>query len=411
MRAMPWLLLALLLAAPPAEDPLEQLNAALEQEDFQTAAPLLESLLEEHPEEANLQFQLAFAYTRLGRSVEAVERYRKALELDATMAPARLNLALLLLDTDQPESAIAELEALLALRPDDPQAVRMLGHAYLRAQQPAKAVPYLDKAVAQDPQPQSRIELARALMDLKRWDAAAEQIAVLAEADPALAAMRIELAERVELAGDVEKALGLYQAHAAEQADPDAALLERIGFLLLNLERGEEAIGPLERAVSKSATPANRAALAQAYSIAKKTEEALDQLYSANVAAPDDPQLALRYANALLAQQQYEKAGPQYLRVTKLDPDLPEGWNGLAFCFYQSENYPATLQALAESAKRAPETAASIFLRALAEDKLKLYEQAQLSYRAFLEANPTSEDNIWQAQQRLSLIDRVLEKR
>ena len=408
---MPWLLLALLLAAPPAEDPLEQLNAALQKEDFQAAAPLLETLLEEHPEEANLQFQLGFAYTRLGRPAEAVQRYRKALEIDSSIAPARLNLALLLLDTEQPNDAISELQALLALRPDDPQAVRMLGHAYLRIEQPAEAVPYLEKAIAQDPQPQTRAELARALMALQRWDAAHEQIAGAAEADPSFAAMRLELAERVEMSGDREKALGLYQAHASQQAEPAAALLERIGFILLDLERAEEAIGPLEQAVAASPTAGNRAALAQAYLMAKKTEQALEQLYAATASAPEDGQLALRYANALLAQQQFEQAGPQYLRVTKLSPDLPDGWNGLAFCLYQVENYPGTLQALAESAKRAPESTGNLFLRALAEDKLKLYEQAQLSYRAFLEANPTSEENIWQAEQRLSLIDRVLEKR
>ena len=405
------LVLALLLAAPSPDDPLAQVAAALESEDYQTAAPLLEGLLEKHPEEANLQFQLAFAYTRLGRSAEAVERYRKALELDPAIAPARLNLALVLLETDQPKAAITELEALLELRPDDPHAARLLGHALLRSDQTAAAVPYLEKAVEQDPQPQSRAELGRALMDLERWDAAAEQFGEAAKRDPELAPLQLELAERVEQSGDREKALGLYQAYAAEQAEPEAALLERIGFLLLDLERAEEAIGPLEQAVARSPSAGNRAALSQAYSMAKKTEQALEQLHAATSAAPDDAQLALRYANALLAQQLYEQAGPQYLRVTKLDPSLAEGWNGLAFCLFQVENYPAVLQALDESAQRGPESVGNLFLRALAEDKLKLYEQAQLSYRAFLAAGPTSEDNIWQAEQRLKLIDRIVEKR
>lgn len=405
------LVLALLLASPPPEDPLAQVSAALEREDFQAAAPLLEELLGEHPEEANLQFQLAYVYTRLERGSEAADRYRKALELDPSMAPARLNLALLLLESDQADEAIVQLEKLLELRPDDSHAVRLLGHALMRTQQLDRAVPYLEKAVEQDPQPQAYAELARALMELKRFDAASEQLEKAAAADPRLAPMQLELAERVEMAGDREKALALYQAYASKQADPEPGLLERIGFLLLDLERAEEAIAPLEQAVAKSPSSGNRAALSQAYSMAKKTEQALTQLREASAAEPNDAQLALRYANALLAQQQYEQAGPQYLRVTKLDPELIEGWNGLAFCLFQVENYPAVLQALAESAKRGPESIGNLFLRALAEDKLKLWEQAQVSYRAFLAAGPSDADNIWQAEQRLKLIDRMVEKR
>ncbi len=411
MRAMSWLVFALLLAAPPVEDALERLSKALDSEDYQTAAPLLEELLEEHPEEANLQFQLAFAYTRLGREAEAVERYRKALELDPSMAPARLNLALVLLKTDRAEAAAGELRALLELRPDDPHGVRLLGHALLRTGQFAEAVPYLEQAVALDPQPQSHAELGRALMDLKRWDAAAGHLIEAGRLDPELVSMRLELAERVELDGDRDKALGYYQAYAADQTEPEPALLERIGFILLDLNRAEEAIAPLKQAVAKSPSSANRAALSQAYSMAKQTELALEQLAQATAAEPGDAALAIRYANALVAQQRYEQAGPHYLRASKLDPQLVDAWNGLAFCLFQVENYPAVLQALDESAKRAPEASANLFLRALAQDKLKLWEEARMTYRAFLGSNPDSEDNIWQAEQRLKLIDRMLEKR
>ncbi len=192
------LVLALLLASPPPEDPLAQVSAALEREDFQAAAPLLEELLGEHPEEANLQFQLAYVYTRLERGSEAADRYRKALELDPSMAPARLNLALLLLESDQADEAIVQLEKLLELRPDDSHAVRLLGHSLMRTQQLDRAVPYLEKAVEQDPQPQAYAELARALMELKRFDAASEQLEKAAAADPRLASIALDV-EVIEL--------------------------------------------------------------------------------------------------------------------------------------------------------------------------------------------------------------------
>lgn len=407
---MSWLLLALLLAAPPPEDALEQAAAALQREDYQTAAPLLEGVLAEHPEQANLQFQLAFAYTRLERPAEAIERYEKAVELDPKMAPARLNLALLLLEADRPAGAAQQLQAVIELRPDDPQALYFLGHAERRLDRPAEAVPFLEKALALDPQPHVRLELGQALMALERWDGAAEQFREAATQLPEAASYQLELAERVEQAGDREKALGLYQAYAASQPDPEPALLEKIGFLLLDLDRAEEAIAPLEQVVAKSPSSANRAALSQAYSLAKKTEEALAQLAAAAAAAPDDVDLTMRYANALLAQQRFEQAGPLYLRASKLDPRRVEAYNGLAFCWYQLEQYPAALQALAESAKLAPESEGNLFLKAIMQDKLHLYELAEASYKAFLASGSASEDRVWQATQRLKLVERMANK-
>ena len=255
------------------------------------------------------------------------------------------------------------------------------------------------------------MELGRAWMELGRWDAAAERFREAAAERPEAASLQLELAERVERAGDREKALGYYQAVAAAQSDPDPALQERIGFLLLELERAEEAIGPLEQVVAKSPSSANRAALSQAYSLAKKTDQALEQLAAAAAAAPDDADLAMRYANALLAQRRFEQAGPQYLRAAKLDPKRVEAFNGLAFCWYQLEQYPAALQALDEAAKLASENEANLFLRAIMQDKLQLWELAQVSYRAFLAVGSSSEDRLWQAEQRLKLIDRMLSKR
>ena len=69
----------LLFAAPAAEDALRDAAAALEREDYATAAPLLEKALQEDAENVDLRFNLAFAYTQLQRDAEAVDQYRKVL--------------------------------------------------------------------------------------------------------------------------------------------------------------------------------------------------------------------------------------------------------------------------------------------------------------------------------------------
>jgi len=54
-----------------------------------------------------------------------------------------------------------------------------------------------------------------------------------------------------------------------------------------------------------------------------------------------------------------------------------------------------------------------VYLRALCQDSLQFYEEAQDSYRAFLALNAETEmqEETWKATQRLKTIAKVLEKR
>ena len=404
-------LLALLLAAPAPQEALRDAAAALEREDYAAAAPLLEKALQEDADNVELRFNLAFAYTQLAQDDRAVEEYRKVLATQPDLEQARQNLVMVLMRGDRFGDAAPELEKLAAARPEDRQTQLYLAHAWFRSGQPAKAIPAFRRAheLGEDT-PMLHLELGQSLAATGSLDDAIAEYRRAGELDPELATLELELAEKVEQSGDKAKALALYQSYL-ERHPEEPAVLERVAMMLLEQGKAAEAIGPLEAVTAKSPTKANWAALAHAYQTADQPQRAFDALGRALEADPRDADLRIRYATILLKAEQFEQAGGHYLQATKLDPARAEGWNGLAFCFYKLENFPAALNALQEAEKRDEPKAGNLFLRAVVEDKLQLFEQAKLSYEAFLARKPELEDEVWKAEQRLKTIEKILSKK
>ena len=67
--------------------------------------------------------------------------------------------------------------------------------------------------------------------------------------------------------------------------------------------------------------------------------------------------------------------------------------------------------AWANAEKLEPLKPASVYLRAITEDRLQLYKEAQVSYQAFLAMAPGLEDEEFKSRQRLRVIELVLSKR
>jgi tetratricopeptide (TPR) repeat protein len=401
----------LLLAAPAPQDALRDAAAALEKEDFATAAPLLQKALEEDAGNTDLRFNLAVAYTQLNRDAEAVEEYRKVLAAKPDLDSARQNLTLVLLRSDRFAEAAPELEKLSAARPDDRQTAFYLAHALFRSEQAAKSIPVFRRAqeLGED-SPMLHLELGQALASTGAIDEAAKEYRLAGELDPELSTLELQLAEQVEQSGDKARALALYQSYLERHPD-EPAVLERVAMMLLEQGQAAEAIGPLEAVTAKSPTAANWTALAHAYQTAQQPEKAFGALGHALEADPRDAGLRIRYATFLLKDEQFEQAGGHYLQATKIDPSKAEAWNGLAFCLYKIENYPAALNALQEAAERGEPKAGNLFLRAIVEDKLQLFEEAKASYEKFLALKPALEDEVWKAEQRLKTIEKILSKK
>lgn len=111
---------------------LDYLNEALaleRQGDYEAALTSYRLALRDHPNDARILQNMAIAFTKTARLDEAIRHYRRALELDATLAGAHYGLAFLLLKRGDPDGAAQHLRAFLAQPPRGPDAQRWVEHA------------------------------------------------------------------------------------------------------------------------------------------------------------------------------------------------------------------------------------------------------------------------------------------
>ncbi len=83
---------------------------------------------------------------------KAIAAYRNALNIDASFAIARYNLALALLQQGQVRESLTALDEVLSTQPDDTDALLARGQAHLMARQSKQAVTDLERVIASDPE-------------------------------------------------------------------------------------------------------------------------------------------------------------------------------------------------------------------------------------------------------------------
>lgn len=154
-------------------------------------------------EDPSLLLQLGGALEQAGQWTEAQPLLRRVVELAPDSAAALNHLGYALADRGQDlPQAIALLEKANRIRPSVPAYVDSLGWAFFRAGQPARALPLIEQAAAEDP---GNGELSEHLGDIlwavgRRFEARYAWQAALGtlEEDAAAAAMRDRLRQKMD---------------------------------------------------------------------------------------------------------------------------------------------------------------------------------------------------------------------
>lgn len=394
-----------------ADDALRAAAEALARDDYAAAIPHLEAALEDDPDNVNARFNLAFARQSTGGEDEAIRHYRFISQKQPDLVAARQNLAILLAGEGEFGEAAVEFAAVAAARPGDPAIPLLEADAWLRAgDAPAAAAAYRRALAADEASLDALVGLAGALAEAGRLVEAVPYYLRAAEADAAVGEALPDLARRLEQAGSAHDALELYRRYARNRPG-DASVQEDVGIRLLESGNARAAAAALELAVAAEPSANRHAALAEALRQLGKRDAAREQLRLAAQAAPGDAGARVRYATALLREQDYDRAAQHFLAACEADPASQDAWNGLGLASFQLGNFAGALRALRESERLGPPPAASVYLKALAADRLQQYEDAQAAYRAFLALNPDMPDEAWKAEQRLVVIGKVLAKR
>ncbi len=381
---------------------------ALDESRYEAAAQSFAKAVEADPKDYSGHFYLALAYSMLGKDAEGIAEYRKALELKPGLYEAELNLGILFLRQKSPAEALPVLAHAAEQKPDEFRPRSYLGQAQLETGSFDAAEASYRRALELDAKSaDSELGLARALVKQDKPGDAAPHFRRAAELDPQYRDSLLELAALYEKNGQTAEAIAIYREfpnHAAAQ--------RQLGQLMLESRQYNEAIPQLEAAYAKSATPANRVALAKALLLARQFEKATPLLEQAVAAEPGNYDLRMMLALALRDQKKFTPAAAQFLEAAKLKPSEPQTWTDLGGMLYMTGSYQQSLAAFDRARDLGENTPGNWFFRAIILDKLKQLKPALEAYQKFLSLSKGAHpDQEFQARQRARIIQRELEKR
>ena len=383
-------------SSPPKEDPLATLLAqatqAIDRSDFSAALDPLQKFIAERPGEPYAHFQLGYAYAGLKRWEEAKGEFFRAIALDPKMAPAHLNLGLVLMDSDlggaaeafrraadlQPTEsrprylaglalehagtfteAIDQYRAALVISPKDYECHFALGRAHLRTNDAPGAEEQFREAIAErgDSAP-SRLGLANALLAQKKYEAGTDALAEYLKLNP----------------GD-----------RAEHFERASALME--------IDRYDDALAELDRAETGSAPTAEGLKMrGDIYLHLEKWKEASDTLAQAIRQTPQDQQLLEWLGHVEIELHDYPTAISLLGKIVANDPQAAGPLRDLVNAFFLNGDYAATIGAMDRLAKLETPKTISWFVRAICYDKLSKKPEAIEAYQKFLDLDNGQND-------------------
>ncbi|SPE38770.1 Tetratricopeptide TPR_2 repeat protein [Candidatus Sulfopaludibacter sp. SbA3] len=381
--------------------------SALESGKYDAAEQAFVKAIAADPRDYTAHFNLALAYGFQHKDAEGIAEYRKTLELHPKLYEAELNGGILLLRQKNPAGALPLFEDAAAQKPKEFRPVYYLAECQLQTGDAVKAEQTYRTALELNGKAAgAELGMAHALARQGKLADAAPHFRQAAQLDPNYRDSLLELADLYEQNKQSEEALAIYR-----EFPDNAAVQERTGALLLAGNKYAEAIPRLEEAYTKDATEANRVALAMAYLFANQLDKALPLFGQAVAAEPPNFDLRMAYARALRDHKQYPAAAEQFYAALKLKPNDRAAWRDLGAMLYLAKDYPRALEALDKARQLGEDTAGTAFVRAIMLDEMKQLKPALEAYRHFLELSKGHENQEWQAQQRMKLIQRELEKR
>jgi len=215
--------------------------------------------------DAKWWYRLAFVQARSGRTEEAIQRVRHAIELNPAYAPAHWRLGLWLLDRNDTDGAGRAFTRAGELDPGDLSSAVGLARVHLQRQQPQLAADVLERALAKNPGDRYAMQLlGTAYRRLGRVEEADFALAVGMTGEPAwpdpwtdemLAfrrgfAVRLKDATEYFVAGQMPQAIALLQQLRQEKPD-DIALLNHLGEVYVAAGRAGEGVAILEQVVAR----------------------------------------------------------------------------------------------------------------------------------------------------------------
>jgi len=377
---------------------------ALENRQYESAVDQFRKAVAADPSDFSAHFNLALAYGFLGRDEDGIAEYRKTLDLKPDLYEAELNCGMLLLRHKDP-AARSLLEAAAMQRPNEFRPRYYLAKAQAQAGALDQAEASYRRALEIDPKSAAAESgLGRTLAHEGKLAEAAPHYRQAA-LDPKYRNSLLELADAYENAHQPGEAAAIYK----DFPDDDAAQA-RLGHVLLESKKYDEAIPVLETALQKEPSTTNTVALAMAYVFSTQPAKAAPLLEKAVAADPANYELRMIYGRALRDAKQFPPAAGQFAEAAKLKPVALEAWRELGDALYMAGDLPKSLAAFDHAHQLGENSAGLAFMRAIILDKMRQLKPALAAYEQFLDLSQgKNPDQEFQARQRARIIRHQLE--
>ena len=404
---------------PTAQDPATALRAqaqdALDRKDYAAAIDLLQKIAAQAPADALPHFELGYAYSELAENEQAAAEYRRAIALNNSLAPAHLNLGLVLM-RHRSRQAAAEFQRAAALTPDDGRPHMLAGKAFETANKLPEAITEYQAAAPLLPKDASpRLALGAALL---RADRAAESEAAFREALTLGGSPQAwsGLAQALLRQDKNQEAIGAFTTYLKTNPEDREARFDH-AVALQNLNRFDDSLAELDLLDQSGAPTAAALKLrASIYIQQMKWMEAANTLEKAisgpAPGAQSDAQLYAWLGRARLNLRDFPAAETALRHSLTLDPTPVETLRDLSNTFYFSKQCQPALDALDLLAQRGTPTALDWFLRATCYDRLERKQEAAAAYQKFLDLDGNAHpDQVFEATNRRKLLLRELENK
>jgi superkiller protein 3 len=379
-------------------DLLNAAQAAIDKQDYNTAAQSYSDYLAKKPDDATVHYDLGYVYSALNRPANAKSEYERAIALDPKMAAAYLNLGVTLLGSN-PGAAVEPLEKAAELVPQDARTKWLLGTALEQnGKLPAAIEQYQAAKKLDDANFKIRLALGHALLLAGRpADAETEYHAALAlhgtavelaEAHRGLAAILI--AEKKLPEGAAELALYL------ESRPNDSNARVEHASVLVDLNKYDEALAELDRAATAGHEDLGTLKLrSDIYWKQKRFADAVPVLQKAAELAPRDADISARLGEVYLQKKDYPNAVHWLAAAYNMNSKANDLLADLVDAEFESKNYAAALGALDALAKRQEVPLTSWYVRAVCYDNLGGAAQALDAYKKFLQLNADENSDMY----------------
>jgi Flp pilus assembly protein TadD len=396
--------------ANPLNDLLDEARRDIDESNFEAAITPLQKVIADQPEFAYAHFQLGYVYTALKKTDEARAEYERTVALDPKMSEAYVNLGIILLDRD-PAAALAPLGKAVELLPAQSRPRFLLGVAEERSGDLAKAAESFESALRLDPKDaETLLHAGNLYVRMKRPADAESAFRRVLELQLNEPHALLGLAQSLEAQKKPEAADAYRKYFDAQPSDTPM----RIKFVhaLFDAQEYDAALAELDRTDAGNQSLELLKMRADIQIAQKKWDESIVTLQQAIALAPNDAQLHGGLGRIYLQKREFPLAEKELRIAIHLDGKNLAYWKDLSSIFFLDGNYPATLSTLDDIAKVEQPGAGAWFIRAICYDKLNQPKPALEAYQKFLQMDQDKNpDQVWQAQQRSKVLQRMLEKR